>query len=873
MHRAIDQVLQRVQDAKADSDFNYFFSLLLAGEALFKTVTLGMIAALEDDKDRNRYRLEHALARSDGLGEWGRVLEDALSGPASQYLLVDARTEQAELARVCSRGDWQYESVASVKAALDALSIDAEGLPAKSDLRRWFRLFVTLRNKTRGHGAMQPSKVGLAVEDLHRSIDGICKNLSLLHRPWADIFRNYSGKYRVLPISGDSSQFDCLRKESHHALRNGIYVYFRGFRRVPLISAGPELRDFYFANGGLGAKRFEMLSYLTDDRLDGDAGDYAAPPGTLPASETEGHGELLPCGQCFSNVPDALEDYVPRPALEGDLRRLLLDDRRPVVTLVGRGGIGKTSLSLKVIHDLYDIDRYEAVVWLSARDVDLTLTGPKPVRPGVIAPDEMARLYASLVLPEDQLKAKGFNARSYFEKQLEKNDLGPCLYVFDNFETTQNPIDMFNWIDAFIRSPNKVLITTRLRDFKGDYPLEVKGMEDAEARDLVARTGAALGISATLDRTRIDEIVNTAEGHPYVMKILLGELARTGRVANVAKLIAGNDELLTALFERTYASLAPCAQRAFLTLCAWSSSVPRIALEAVLMRSTAERQEVEAGVEALVQYSMAELHTAPADQQVFIRLPLVASAFGKKKLNVSPLRTSILSDVELLQMLGPSRNDDIHLGLAHKLEKFIANVARRVDAGQPFDDYAPIVEMICRAYAPGWLMLARWHLGTGTPEDCEKAKAELRRFLEQQPADADADAAEAWRMLGHACYRTADKLGEIHAFIERAQLASVPFYDVSSTANRLNALLREHELDVDKEEKRHLAQRLLGVLESRMDEATADDLSRMAWLALHTEQQLKAMEFTRAGLQLEPDNPHCIGLRERLGVEVDQPGS
>lgn len=378
MHRAIDQVLQRARDAREDSDLNYFFSLLLAGEALFKTVTLGMIAALEDDKDRNRYRLEHALARADGLGEWGRALEDTLSGPASQYLLVDARTEQAELARVCGPGDWQYESVASMKSALDALGVESEELPAKTDLRRWFRLFVTLRNKTRGHGAMQPAKVGLGAGDLQASIDCICTNLSLLRRPWADLYRNYSGKYRVLPITEDSTPFDCLRKDSHHALHNGVYVYFRSFRRVPLLCAGPELRDFYFANGGLGAKRFEMLSYLTDDRLDGDAGDYAAPPGTLPASETEGQGELLVCGRCFSNAPDALEDYVPRPALEGDLRRLLLDDRRPMVTLVGRGGIGKTSLSLKVIHDLYDTGRYEAIVWLSARDVDLKLTDRSP---------------------------------------------------------------------------------------------------------------------------------------------------------------------------------------------------------------------------------------------------------------------------------------------------------------------------------------------------------------------------------------------------------------------------------------------------------------------------------------------------------------
>ncbi len=248
----------------------------------------------------------------------------------------------------------------------------------------------------------------------------------------------------------------------------------------------------------------------------------------------------------------------------------------------------------------------------------------------------------------------------------------------------------------------------------------------------------------------------------------------------------------------------------------------------------------------------------------FIRLTLVASSFGYKKFKVSPLRTSIQSDVQLLQMFGPSKSNDIHLGLANKLEKFISNIANRVDQGQSYDDYAPIVEMICRTYPPGWLIVARWHLGSDSSANYRKAKDELNRFLEQQPADANT--AEAWRLLGTACYKLDDKLGEIHALIERAQLASVSFNDVSNTANRLNSLFREPGLGVDKEAKRNLAQRLLLVLEGRRNEATADDLSRMAWLAIHTEQQLKAGEFAKAGLQLEPDNPHCIGLKSRLGV-------
>lgn len=176
-HRAITQVMQRVSDSKSDADFNYFFSLLLAGEALFKTITLGMLAALEDDKDRNRYRLEHTLARADGLGEWGRALEDALSGPASQFLLTEAQSDQAELARLSATGTWQHQAVASLKSALSLLNIEAEDVPARTDLKRWFRLFVTLRNKTRGHGATSPSKATLAISDLEKSIEAISANL------------------------------------------------------------------------------------------------------------------------------------------------------------------------------------------------------------------------------------------------------------------------------------------------------------------------------------------------------------------------------------------------------------------------------------------------------------------------------------------------------------------------------------------------------------------------------------------------------------------------------------------------------------------------------------------------------------------------
>jgi hypothetical protein len=289
-------------------------------------------------------------------------------------------------------------------------------------------------------------------------------------------------------------------------------------------------------------------------------------------------------------------------------------------------------------------------------------------------------------------------------------------------------------------------------------------------------------------------------------------------------------------------------------------------LEAILFRSTEERQEVEKGIELLLQYSMAEIHVSPEDRQEFISLPLVASVFGKKKLNVSPSKAAIQADVEILQMLGPSRRDDVHLSLARRLENFIENISRRIEGGASYESFAPVLEMICRAYNPGWPLLARWHLEERTAEGNQRAKEELRRFLENGPPATNA--AEAWEMLAQASYYTNDPLGEIHAWIERAQVCEVPFHKLTNTADKLNSFLREHGLEIDRAQKRDLAGRLFSSLSARRAEARADDLGQMAWLAIHLGQESDAREYVQAGLELAPSNFHLQRLATRFGITV-----
>lgn len=160
---------ERIEIAREDSDVALFHDLLYMGEMVTKVVTAGLVAALADDRDRHRYRQLHRLVRADSLGEWTGVMDEVLTGPASQFLLTEALQEAKELTQKVGSGSWQYEAVELLTQCYSEcyrLMDGLETVPLKVDGRRWFKVFVALRNKTRGHGAPSGHVLGLCVLSL-----------------------------------------------------------------------------------------------------------------------------------------------------------------------------------------------------------------------------------------------------------------------------------------------------------------------------------------------------------------------------------------------------------------------------------------------------------------------------------------------------------------------------------------------------------------------------------------------------------------------------------------------------------------------------------------------------------------------------------
>ena len=371
----------------------------------------------------------------------------------------------------------------------------------------------------------------------------------------------------------------------------------------------------------------------------------------------------------------------------------------------------------------------------------------------------------------------------------------------------------------------------------------------------------SIGVTHLLSREYREETVRESKGHPYAIKMLLGEVAKAGETTKVARIVVSREDVLTALFERTYTGLSPAASRVFLTLCHWRVNVPLLALEAVMVRPENEAMSVEEAVDELRRVSFVDDLQSAIDNELFLNVPLAAAEFGRRKLAVSSIKSAIEADTELLQLFGPGAPGDVKRGIAPRIQHLARLVAKKIQAGGSLDHYIRIVEFVALRYNPAWLITARLFEESGAVNGRDKAKEALSRFLETAPPE---EAYAEWRHLAHLSVSSGDVMGEVHALVERCELPMASFDDMSYAASRVNMSLRDHHSAFSAGEKTVLVSRLAKVMERRADEGDATDLSRLAWLYLHLNDQKHAEIHVSRGLSMDPENEFCRSLAVRL---------
>ena len=658
-----------------------------------------------------------------------------------------------------------------------------------------------------------------------------------------------------MPLTYLDQTFEQLKRSGSYSYADGIYYSVGDLCYTPLCSADIDLTDFHVANGRFRSTSQDVtylaLSYTTDNRKRLDGTKYLNSVPQLPNSNTHANQELQIFGETFTNIPPQASDYVTRTSLEQELRSILLNDRHPVVSLVGRGGIGKTSLALKVLHELCDEGEYEFILWFSARDIDLLSEGPKDVRPQVLTFAEIAKEFKELLTPYG-IGQQDLPLDQYFARALSGQlEVGPMLFVVDNFETVTSPSELFHTLDTHVRLPNKLLITGRHHEFKADYPVEVTGMNKAEYSKLVRALTIRLGLAPPPTSRYLDALYEETGGHPYIIKVILGEVATGKQTSKVRRILATKDRLLDALFERTYATLTPGAQQVFLTLCNWRALIPQLELEAVLVRPNKEYFDTSTAVATLERYSIIEVIRASYGL-AFLRVPEAARVFGKKKLSVSRKKLVIDVDTAMLQSLGPVRFGDIKDGFGRRIDQVVYSVAKRATHREDITEYMGILEYIATGYPHAWMKIAELRFENPQLGDSNAALDAMERYLQEAPYDA-----EAWRRLADAAHHLGRAESELNALYT--------LEDVSNAAECLSRHLAQGKIAVGRNEKRLMASQLAQTMDIQRDQANGTDFSRLAWLYLHLKQSEKARDCVHHGLEIDAGNTHLLKLHYRLG--------
>jgi hypothetical protein len=623
----------------------HFHAVLLLAEVVLKLHTVVAVSLLASFEQATARQLGFDLSRTGGAGLWANALRVASERlqqylaavhdePATQWLrqvhlwllrkrkradaddlgplLLDLRTFRAQLA-----GETATGTGATQGTALDLME-----------------LLVEVRNKTTAHAAYgadfyaahllaidTPTSWLVAQSPLWQA--DLAVALTRRGDTMLRVLRGVDpGDVRSVAAPVDPGAAVCL-------LPGGELQEL-----VALIQVDVADSQVYVANGSWrdSDSTAEFLCHSLEAQLP-DQGkrrielpDYAIRPSAAPASDTEELGALKhDPGVALNNLPLPTASYVRRPSLEARLKPLLEDpQRRHLITVRGHGGIGKTSLILAICRELAERGAdcpYDAIIWLSARDIDLTLKGPKQVRraTGTLQDvwERIAQLFDAGAL--DQVGQKEF-----FEERLREDRL---LLVLDNFETFDDQRTAYDYFDSVTYPPSKVVITSR-HDFEGDTTVPVDQMSWTEASQLLIQTARQAGAEPLMTEKVQAAIYDRCRGHPYAMKLAAAHLRSSAGIAAELPRVLRNEQLLEALFRSSIDDLSGDDESVFVFLLAGQFPT---GLSEPALRIVADERDVDldSAVKALALRSLLEIRGEGGAWPIY-DMPAMAREFARK---------------------------------------------------------------------------------------------------------------------------------------------------------------------------------------------------------------------------------------------------
>lgn len=292
--------------------------------------------------------------------------------------------------------------------------------------------------------------------------------------------------------------------------------------------------------------------------------------------------------------------FVGRDEDRKKILQLLKSDKFPVVTITGAGGVGKTSLALKVIEDLTIRDNcklFDSIVWLSAKENKLSPWGIEEIEPTLKSYEELLDTLIQLFDCSTELKEKTIEEKEALSNQIiELNK--KMIIAIDNLETITDERIINFIIDAPLNV--KFLITSRKGIGQVERRHELKELKSKEAIYLfrqLSRDKQLLNLMQ-LDDEIIEKYVSKVAFYPLAIKWVIGQVARGKDINKVIDTI-NNDEsdISKFCFEQIYNSLSDSCKKILFTISSMTTSPTASVLQHI---TEIDEKEFEDDIEQLI---------------------------------------------------------------------------------------------------------------------------------------------------------------------------------------------------------------------------------------------------------------------------------
>ncbi|MFN8473877.1 MAG: tetratricopeptide repeat protein [Anaerolineae bacterium] len=294
-------------------------------------------------------------------------------------------------------------------------------------------------------------------------------------------------------------------------------------------------------------------------------------------------GEAEPRGAAHHNLPGRpYESFIGREKELADLVPILAREHRiGVVCISGIGGVGKTALAQEVAHrfctatsKLPSADRFEAIVWVTAKRTELLARGLTQRQPTFSDLDGVYRAIADVL----DLPAVMRAATREEQELLVTRVLGEhrVLLVLDNLEDVDDPALM-----VFLRdlpTPSKAVVTTRHR-IDVAAPIHLRALNESDAQKLIASECQRHNLQLTNDEC--DKLLRRTGGLPLAIVRTIGRMAWRGSSIEMElrQLGAPTSEIYQFCFDKSIALIQGSdAHRLFMALALFAADASRTAI-------------------------------------------------------------------------------------------------------------------------------------------------------------------------------------------------------------------------------------------------------------------------------------------------------